>query len=388
MHHGWQARYHLQKFPAQGDATTAVALGKVDAMSADSPVTGLRSRQTGGKLQLVGSIYESAPYGYAIGKSEGQLKQAIQGAVQKLIDNGAYNTICEKWGLTAGEIKTSADQRGDELTMTDVRSGAGVDQAPELIKAVPLRRPGVGSARRSSSSRSACSSMACSRTLTTAGRCTGKYIFDQRISQAVLITIDLTVLSMVFGILLGVVAAVMRLSPNPVLRASSWLYLWFFRGTPVYIQLVFWGLFTTIYKRVDIGIPFVHQFAHFNLLNIQGLFWFAVIGLSLNEGAYMAEIVRAGITSVGEGQTEAAVALGMGWSQTMRRVVLPQAMRVIIPPTGNEVISMLKTTSLVVALPYSFDLYQPRPRHRHPDLPTGAAASRRGHAGTSRSPAC
>ena len=97
----------LQKFPAQGDATTAVALGKVDAMSADSPVTEAAVKATGGKLQLVGSIYESAPYGYAIGKSEGQLKQAIQGAVQKLIDNGAYNTICEKWGLTAGEIKTS-----------------------------------------------------------------------------------------------------------------------------------------------------------------------------------------------------------------------------------------------------------------------------------------
>jgi polar amino acid transport system permease protein len=184
-----------------------------------------------------------------------------------------------------------------------------------------------------------------------------KYIFDQRVSQAALITIDLTVLSMLFGILIGIGLAVMRLSPNPVLRWVAWGYLWFFRGTPVYVQLVFWGLFTTIYKNVDLGIPFVHQYVHYNLINIQGLFWFAVIGLSLNEGAYMAEIVRAGISSVGEGQTEASVALGMSWSQTMRRVVLPQAMRVIIPPTGNEVISMLKTTSLVVALPYSYDLY-------------------------------
>jgi polar amino acid transport system substrate-binding protein len=98
---------NLQKFPAQGDATTAVALGKVDAMSADSPVTEAAVKATGTKLQLVGSIYESAPYGYAVGKSEGQLKQAIQGSVQKLIDNGNYNAICEKWGLTAGEIKTS-----------------------------------------------------------------------------------------------------------------------------------------------------------------------------------------------------------------------------------------------------------------------------------------
>jgi polar amino acid transport system permease protein len=184
-----------------------------------------------------------------------------------------------------------------------------------------------------------------------------KYLFDQRVSQAALITIDLTVLSMLLGVVLGVTLAVMRLSPNPVLRSVAWLYLWFFRGTPVYVQLVFWGLFTTIYHRVDIGIPFVHQFWHFNLQDVNGLFWFAVIGLGLNEGAYMAEIVRAGITSVGEGQLEAATALGMSWLLTMRRVVLPQAMRVIIPPTGNELISMLKTTSLVVAVPYSYDIY-------------------------------
>ena len=184
-----------------------------------------------------------------------------------------------------------------------------------------------------------------------------KYVWDKRISQAALITVDMTGLSMLLGILLGVLLAVMRLSPNPVLRAVSWAHLWFFRGTPVYVQLVFWGLFTTIYKHVGFGIPFVHQFVHFDLLNIEGLFWFAVIGLGLNEGAYMAEIVRAGISSVGDGQVEAATALGMGWGLTMRRVVLPQAMRVIIPPTGNELISMLKTTSLVVALPYGFDLY-------------------------------
>ena len=241
--------------------------------------------------------------------------------------------------------------------MSEGRTGAGGSLAPEQIRAVPLRHPGrwisavvitvalfllmwgvfTNNAYEWSTYR--------------------KYLFDQRIAQAALITIDLTVLSMVLGILIGVLLAVMRLSPNPVLKGVSWLYLWFFRGTPVYVQLVFWGLFTTIYKHVAIGIPFVHQFVHFNLINIQGLFWFAVIGLSLNEGAYMAEIVRAGISSVGEGQTEAATALGMSWSLIMRRIVLPQAMRVIIPPTGNEVISMLKTTSLVVALPYSYDLY-------------------------------
>src|SRR5664279_3939786 len=185
----------------------------------------------------------------------------------------------------------------------------------------------------------------------------GEYLWDKRISQAALITLDLTGLAMAIGVALGVLLAVMRLSPNPVLRTVSLAYLWFFRGTPVYVQLVFWGLFTTIYKHVGFGIPFVHQFVHFDLLNIEGLFWFAVIGLGLNEGAYMAEIVRAGISSVGDGQVEAATALGMGWALTMRRVVLPQAMRVIIPPTGNELISMLKTTSLAVAVPLTTDLY-------------------------------
>jgi polar amino acid transport system permease protein len=162
---------------------------------------------------------------------------------------------------------------------------------------------------------------------------------------------------MLLGVVLGVILAVMRLSPNPVLKAASWAYLWLFRGTPVWVQLVFWGLFASIYPRVDIGIPFIHQFAHFDIQHLNAAFFFAALGLGLNEAAYMAEIVRAGISSVNEGQTEAATALGMSWGLTMRRVVLPQAMRVIIPPTGNELISMLKTTSLVIAVPYTHDLY-------------------------------
>jgi len=183
------------------------------------------------------------------------------------------------------------------------------------------------------------------------------YLFDRRISQGAWVTLQLTFWAMVLGIVLGIVFAVMRLSPNPVLRSASWVYLWFFRGTPVYVQLVFWGLFGSLYPHLALGIPFVHQFVHWDVQRLNAAFFFAVLGLGLNEGAYMAEIVRAGITSVGEGQTEAATALGMGWGQTMRRVILPQAMRVIIPPTGNEVISMLKTTSLVIAVPLTTDLY-------------------------------
>nr|WP_206030491.1 amino acid ABC transporter permease [Rhodococcus sp. B10] len=185
----------------------------------------------------------------------------------------------------------------------------------------------------------------------------GRYLFDSRIGEGVWNTLQLTVYSMIAAILLGVLLAVMRLSPNPVLRSAAWIYLWIFRGTPVYVQLVFWGLIPSIYKNVALGIPFTVQFAEFDLQAIYNAFWFAVIGLALNEAAYMAEIVRAGINSVGEGQMEASVALGMSWPQTMRRTVLPQAMRVIIPPTGNEVISMLKTTSLVVAVPFTGEVY-------------------------------
>jgi polar amino acid transport system permease protein len=184
-----------------------------------------------------------------------------------------------------------------------------------------------------------------------------KYIFDQRISQAALVTLKLTVLSMVLAIVLGVLLAVMRLSPNRVLSGIAWVYLWIFRGTPVYVQLVFWGLFATIYKQIRIGVPFGPTFFQIDSASAIDVFWLAVIGLALNEAAYMAEIVRAGILSVDEGQGEAATALGLSWWQTMTHVTLPQAMRVIIPPTGNEVISMLKTTSLVTAVPFTLDLY-------------------------------
>jgi polar amino acid transport system permease protein len=162
---------------------------------------------------------------------------------------------------------------------------------------------------------------------------------------------------MALGVALGIVLSVMRLSPNPVFQSVAWVFLWIFRGTPVYVQLVFWGLLPTIYQNIQIGVPFGPSLFHLNLQSLSIPFLLAVIGLGLNEAAYMAEIIRAGITSVPEGQSEASTALGMSWGMTMRRTVLPQAMRVIIPPTGNELISMLKTTSLVTAVPYSYDLY-------------------------------
>jgi polar amino acid transport system permease protein len=183
-----------------------------------------------------------------------------------------------------------------------------------------------------------------------------EYIFNERILAGVWITLLLTVTSMAVAIVLGVILAVMRLSPNPVLKSVSWVYLWIFRGTPIYVQLAFWGLIPTIYRNIQLGVPFGPRLLEFQLAD-PNVFVLAMLGLALNEAAYMAEIIRAGINSVPEGQSEASTALGMSWGMMMRRTVIPQAMKVIIPPTGNEVISMLKTTALVTAVPYSYDLY-------------------------------
>jgi len=184
-----------------------------------------------------------------------------------------------------------------------------------------------------------------------------KYIFDAGVAKASLVTLELTIYSMLIAVILGVLLAVMRQSPNPIFKSVAWAYIWIFRGTPVYVQLVFWGLMTTLYPSVMLGVPNVVDIVALPSLTDIPLFWFAVVGLGLNESAYMAEIVRAGLLSVDRGQEEAAKALGMSWSLSMRRIIIPQAMRIIIPPTGNEVISMLKTTSLVIAVPVATELY-------------------------------
>ena len=186
-----------------------------------------------------------------------------------------------------------------------------------------------------------------------------EYLFSSRILNGLVVTLELTAASMAIGIVLGVVMAVMRLSPNPLVAGASSLYIWIFRGTPVLVQILFWYNIAALYPRISIGVPFGPTFADFNASALITPFVAGMLALGLNEGAYMAEIVRAGIISVPEGQTQAAKALGMTRLLTMRRVVLPQAMRVIVPPTGNETISMLKTTSLVsvIALPQPELLY-------------------------------
>lgn len=188
-----------------------------------------------------------------------------------------------------------------------------------------------------------------------------KYLFNEHVLSGIGWTIVLTISSMLIAIVLAVILAVMRQSVNPVLRGVSWFWIWFFRGTPVYTQLVFWGLFSVLIPTIALGIPFTDisfwqmSTEQLNKLIAQG-FLAAMIGLAFNESAYLAEIVRAGLEAVDSGQSEAAEALGMSRALIMRRVILPQAMRIIVPPTGNEVISMLKTTSLVSAVPFSLEV--------------------------------
>ena len=179
----------------------------------------------------------------------------------------------------------------------------------------------------------------------------GKYLFVPSILRGIAVTLELTAIAMGVAIVLGVILAMMRLSPNRLLSGSAWLYIWFFRGTPVLVQLTFWYVgISYLYPHLTFGIPFGPTFVTVNANVLVTSFVAGALGLSLNEGAYMAEIVRAGIISVDEGQTEAAQTIGMTKLQTMRRIVLPQAMRVIVPPTGNETISMLKTTALVIVI--------------------------------------
>ncbi|MFC4946885.1 amino acid ABC transporter permease [Pseudonocardia sp. GCM10023141] len=180
----------------------------------------------------------------------------------------------------------------------------------------------------------------------------GKYLFSGPVLNGLSNTLVLTVLSMIIGVVGGVVLAVMRLSPNPVLTSVAAGYIWLFRGTPLIAQLLFWNFLSALYPRLSLGIPFGPEFVSADTNMLITTFAACLLGLGLNEAAYMAEIVRSGLQSVDEGQSEAAGALGMSRMQTLRRVVLPQAMRVIIPPTGNETISMLKTTSLVVVIGY------------------------------------
>jgi polar amino acid transport system permease protein len=178
------------------------------------------------------------------------------------------------------------------------------------------------------------------------------YMFSSTTLRGLLLTIELTFISMIIGAAGGVLLAVMRLSDNPVLSGIAWVYIWFFRGTPVYVQIILWANLGVFYPRLYAGIPFagVTLGSMDSGTLVAHIIVPAILALGLNEAAYAAELVRAGIISVEAGQSEAALSLGMSPVLNMRRIVLPQAMRVIVPTFGNETISMLKTTSLIAAI--------------------------------------
>jgi polar amino acid transport system permease protein len=185
----------------------------------------------------------------------------------------------------------------------------------------------------------------------------GRYVFAPAILTGLGRTAELTVIAMVIGLVLGTVLALMRLSHNPLLSVVSWTYIWFFRSVPVLVQLIFWYNFGALYASISAKVPFGPTLFSANTNHLITPLSAAIAGLGLSQAAYTAEVIRAGILAVPQGQTRAALALGMSPSLTFRRVVLPQAMKLVIPPIGNEVISMTKNTSLVSVIALAELLY-------------------------------
>jgi polar amino acid transport system permease protein len=175
----------------------------------------------------------------------------------------------------------------------------------------------------------------------------GRFLTVPVILNGIVNTVEMAVLAMALGIVLGVVAAIMRLSPNPVLRSVATGYTWLFRGTPLILQLLLWFNLALVFPTI--GIPGLWSG---RAVDIMTPFLSALLGLGINQGAYTSEVMRAGMLSVDHGQYEAAQAIGMGRLRALRRIILPQAMRVVIPPLGNEFISMVKATSLASVIQY------------------------------------
>lgn len=246
----------------------------------------------------------------------------------------------------------------------------GQPQPPQLIRAVPVRHPW----RWVAAGVVAVLAAMFVHLLLTNDRFEWAFIFDNVFAPPILrgvrTTVVMTLLAMGIGIALGVLVAVMRLSPNPLLSWSAWLFTWFFRAVPRIVLLVLFGNLGILWERLELGLPFDRQIgALFGIDDFEARifgvdartfltgFLAGLLGLALSEAAYMAEIVRAGIVSVDRGQTEAASALGLRRTQVLRRIVLPQAMRAIIPPTGNELIALLKDTALLAYVPVTSELW-------------------------------
>ena len=177
---------------------------------------------------------------------------------------------------------------------------------------------------------------------------TGQYLFWSTMMWGVVNTVWISIASMAIGLVIGVIVAVARGSPNPVLRGAALFYAWFFRGTPLILQLLLWFNMALVFPRL--GIAGIWQVKTITVLTPVVA---TLLGLGLNEGAYVSELVRAGMLSVDRGQYEASISIGMGYGQALRRIILPQAMRVIIPPLGNEFIGLLKLSSLASIIGFS-----------------------------------
>lgn len=185
----------------------------------------------------------------------------------------------------------------------------------------------------------------------------GEYLFHPTILDGLLLTVWLTVAAMAVGIALGTVLAFMRLSGNRFLMTVSWTYTWAFRSVPPLVQILLWYNFAALYPEISIGIPFGPDLLTGSANQIITPVAAGILGLGLSQAAYTGEVIRGGMLSVGRGQSEAALALGMSQHHRLFRIILPQAMRAIIPPVGNEVIGMLKNTSLVSVIALADVLY-------------------------------
>ena len=185
----------------------------------------------------------------------------------------------------------------------------------------------------------------------------GEWFFETTILNGLYVTLGLTVVAMSLGIVLGLVLAIARMSEDRLARTLSGLFIWFFRGTPLLVQLIFWYNMSTLFPQLSITIPFGPTLASWDTNTLITPVTAAIAGLALNEAAYMAEIIRGGLISVDKGQVETAEAFGMTRLRTLRRIVIPQAMRSIVPPTGNQLISMIKATSLVSVIAMADLLY-------------------------------
>ncbi|MEV4410400.1 amino acid ABC transporter permease [Catellatospora sp. NPDC049609] len=184
------------------------------------------------------------------------------------------------------------------------------------------------------------------------------YFFEKSVMQALLVTLQLTFAGAALGFLGGIVLAAMRLSKNPVLQAFSWTFVWVFRSVPLIVQLLFWANLGYLYDRLQFGVPFGPGFVEVETVHLISSMGAALLGLALHESAYAAEIVRAGIISVDQGQLEAAAALGIPRGRQFRRLLLPQAMRAILPSAANELVNLLKSTSVVYVLAIGELFYQ------------------------------